>query len=81
MGLTLSLIIIYTFVGSKITVLCSARICKGATKTVGKEMPQTHIDIFHSKTSTPFFSIKQLQKIQLRPQSHRNGMISDWGNL
>ena len=67
MGLTLLLIIIYIFVGIKIMVACSARICKWAAKTVSKEMLQTHVDTFHSKTSMPFLRIKQLQKMDLRP--------------
>ena len=53
MGLTLLLIIIYIFVGIKIIVACSARICKQTTKIVSKEMLQTHVDIFHSENTVP----------------------------
>ena len=52
MGLTLLLIIIYIFVGIRITVACPAHIGKPATKMVSKEMPQIHVDTFHSKTDT-----------------------------
>ena len=67
MGLTLLLIIIYIFVGIKIIVAYSDCICKQATKTVSKEILQTHVDILHSKTLTPFLSMKQLQKTDLHP--------------
>ena len=79
-GLTLLLIIIYNFVGIRITVACSAHIGKLATKMVTKET-STHVDIFHSKTETPFLSVKQLQKTDFRPYSHRCGMIPESGNL
>ena len=81
MELTLLLIIIYIFVGIRITVACSAHIGKLATKMVSKEMPQTHVDIFHPKTETPFLSVKQLQKTDFCPYSHRYGMIPESGNL
>lgn len=71
MELTLLLIIIYVFVGIRITVACSAHIGKLATKMVSKEMPQTHVDIFQPKTETPFLSVKQLQKTDFCPYSHR----------
>ena len=67
MGLTLLLIIIYILVGIKIIVACSARICKQATKTVNKEMLQTHVYFFHSKNTKPFVSMKKLQKTDLCP--------------
>ena len=51
MGLTILLIIIYTFVGIEITVACSAHICKWVTKIVSKERLQTHVNIFHSKNA------------------------------
>ncbi len=53
MGLTILLIIIYIFVGLKIIVAYSADISKQATKTVSKEMLQTHVDISHSKNMAP----------------------------
>ena len=67
MGLTLLLIIIYIFVGIKIIVACSAHICKQATKTVSKEMLQTHADIFHSENTASYVSTKKLQKMDLHP--------------
>ena len=45
--------IIYIFVGFKITVACSAHICKQTTKTVTKEVLQTHVNLFHSKNIVP----------------------------
>ena len=66
MGLTLLLIIIYIFGGIKIIVACSACICKQATKMVSKEMLQTHVNIFHSKNTTPYVSTK-LQKTDFHP--------------
>ena len=67
MGLTLSLMTIYIFVGIKVIVACCAHIHKQATKTVSKEMPQTHVDIFHSKNTMPYVSMKKLQKMHLVP--------------
>ena len=66
MGLTLLLIIIYIFVGIKIIVACSARICKWATIIVSEEMLQTHVNIFHSKNMVPYVSMK-LQKTDFHP--------------
>ena len=59
MGLTRLLIIIYVFVGIKIIVACSARICKWATKIVRKEMLYTHVDIFYSENTVPHVSMKK----------------------
>ena len=79
-GLTLLLIIICIFVGIKIIVICIAHTCKWVTKTVSKEILGTHVAIFHSETMVSNVSVKKLQKTELCPQSHRNGMISDkWG--
>lgn len=65
-GLTLLLIIICIFVGIKIIVACSARICKWSTTIVSKDILQTRVDIFHSKYMVPYVSMK-LQKTDLRP--------------
>ena len=65
MGLTLMLIIF--FVGIKIIVACSAWLCKRATTMVSKEMLQTHVDIFYSKNTAPYVSMKKLQKTHLLP--------------
>ena len=65
MGLILLLIIIYIFVGIKIIVACSARICKWATKIVSKEMLQTHVNIFQSENVALYISMKKLQKVDL----------------
>lgn len=62
MGLTLLLIIIYIFVGTKITVPCSACVCKWTTTIVSKEMLQIHVDIFHSRNMAPCISMKKLQE-------------------
>ena len=53
---TLLLIIIYIFVGIKIMVACSARICKQTITTVSKEMLQ--VINFHSKNTVPYVSMK-----------------------
>ena len=53
MGLALSLIIIYIFVGIKINVVCSLCIGTLASKIVSKEMLQTQVGIFHSKNKVP----------------------------
>ena len=66
MGLALLLMIIYTFVGIEVIIACSAHIHKQATKIVSKEILQTHVNIFHSKTSMPFLSMKKLQKMYIR---------------
>ena len=50
------------FVDIKITVACSAHICKQATKIVSKEMQQTHVDTFHSKNMASYVSMKKLQR-------------------
>ena len=47
MMLSLLLITIYTFVGIKIAVACSAPVCNWAIKNVSKEMIQTHVGILH----------------------------------
>ena len=60
MGLTLFLIIIYIFVGIKIIVACSAH--KQATKFVQQRDLGTHVNIFHSKNTVPYVSMKKLQK-------------------
>ena len=65
-GLTLLLIIICIFGGIKIIVACSACIYKQATKMVSKEMLQTHVNIFHSKNTTPYVSMK-LQETDFHP--------------
>ena len=67
MGLTLLLIIIYISVGIKVIVACSAHICKRATKIVSKGMLQTHVNIFHSKNTVLYVSMKKLQKTDLCP--------------
>ena len=66
-GLILLLIIIYIFEGIKIIVACSAHICKRAIKIVSKEILQAHVDIFHSKYTVPYISMKKLQKMDLHP--------------
>ena len=68
MGLTLLFIIIYTYFSSiKIIEDCSAHIHEQASTTVNKELLQTHVKIFHSKTPIPFLSTKKLQKMHLCP--------------
>ena len=51
-GRMLLFIITYVSVGIKITVACSACICKQA-KTVSKEMLQTHACILHPRNTVP----------------------------
>ena len=58
---------IYIFVGIKIIVVCSARICEWATKIVSKQILQTHADIFHSENIVPCVIMNKLQKMDLHP--------------
>ena len=64
MRLTLLLIIIHIIVGIKISIACSAHICKQATVTVRKEMLQTHVDIFCSKKTAPYVSMKMEKTLE-----------------
>ena len=65
-GLTVLLIVIYISGGIRITVACSARICKQAAKTVSNVMLQTHVHIFHPENTVPRASVT-LQKMDLCP--------------
>ena len=67
MRLTLFLIIIYIFVSIRIIIACSAHMCKQATKTVGKYMLQTRVNIFLSENTALYVSTKKLQEMDLWP--------------
>ena len=58
MGLTLQSIIIYIFLGIKMIIACSACICKWTTKTVRKEMTQTHVDVIQAKILMPYLIMR-----------------------
>ena len=85
MGLTLLLMIIYIFVSIKIIIACSACICKRATTTVGKEMPQTCVNSFHSKNTVSFVSMKSYRRrtfthdpIEVEWRSDKWGFVSSF---
>lgn len=63
--LTLLFIIFYIFVGIKRIISCFSHICKQATKIVIKVMLQTQVDVFHSKNTVPYVSMKKFQKNRL----------------
>ena len=62
MWLMLLLVIIYTFVGIKIILACSAHVCKWVTKMGSEERLQTQVCIFSSENMLPYVHLKKLQK-------------------
>ena len=53
------------FEGIKISVACSAHVCRWATKIISTEMLQIHVGIFHSESMAPYVSMEKLQKMDL----------------
>lgn len=73
MGFTLSLTTICVSVGSGI--VCSAHMCKEATKTVRKEMLQAYRDIIPSESMVPVSAGGSYRKQTISPTPQRGSDV------